>query len=200
MKRAPKRSRDEKAKLRKLLDDFVLEAGGRAPPADWYPWCLDTPYGKLRLVMHPHLPMGPANKYERESSEDGYLTIFGRFDEPARVPIDRSCGPYSTVVDSNRFSGKWNLHGGNVAEGKHVTAEAVFRLWVRQLSRIRAIVHVAGRVGYTMFAVEPWGSSAQKLLRELFTDASWSGPSMLVDHRYIDSVLDAVRTHGGLVI
>ena len=200
MRRSPKRSRDEKAKLCKLVDDFIREAGGTCTPTDWYPWCIDTPYGKLRLVTHPHVRPQDSAEYHKHESEDGYLNIMGRFDEPERVPFNRGCDPYSTIVDSNRFTGKWNYHGGNVAEGKHVTAEAIFRNWLQQLSRVLPLVHVAGRVGYTMFAVEPWGASARKLLDELFTDAAWSGHQMLVDHRYVDSVLDAVRSHGGLVI
>jgi hypothetical protein len=64
----------------------------------------------------------------------------------------------------------------------------------------KSIVTVARRVGYTMFAIEPQTDGGRKLLRRLFTDAMWSGPSMLVDHRYVDEVLDVVRAHGGLVI
>jgi hypothetical protein len=197
VRKMPKRSREEKIELRKLLDDFVRVAGGTYAPADWYPWCIETPYGKLRLVMHPH---GSESLAERKLElEDGYLTIFGRFDEPGRAPVDASCGPHDTVVDSNRHTGKWNHHGGNVAEGRHVTAEAVFDAWVHRLARVRPVVQVARRVGYTMFAVEPWGDSAKRLLDQLFGDAAWSGGQMLVDHRYLDEVLDVARAHGAIV-
>ena len=123
MRKTPKRSRLEIAKLQLLVEDFARQHGAHRESETWRDqFMFDTKYGRLRVIA-------PQSKY-KEMNEDGWLTIFARFEDPERA---RALG------SPNPHTGKWNLHGGNVAEG--TTAEEVFAEWTR---RMRPILRAAG--------------------------------------------------------
>lgn len=128
MRKTPKRSRLEIAKLQLLVEDFARQHGAtRESIGPLERFAFDTKYGKLWVSA-------PQSKL-KDLNEDGWLTIFARFEEPTRA---RSLST-GMVGGANPHTGKWNLHGGNVAEG--ATAEEVFVEWTR---RMRPILRGAG--------------------------------------------------------
>jgi hypothetical protein len=109
----PKRGREETARLKALVECFVLEYGGRVNEDQVEStWILPTRLGILLVSVHD----------SEVSASLGFLAVFGRFTEPERA---RSLG-------CNPHSGKWNHHEGNVAEG--ATAEKTFEAWRSMIS------------------------------------------------------------------
>lgn len=114
--------RKEARQLRDLVDVFVREHGGWAPGELAYPWALPTTLGKLSVDVHVD-----------DASPSPYLTIFGRFEDPAIA--EKRLG--SNV---NPHTGKWNFHGGTDR-----TPEDVFAWWAREVTPILAVAPAAAR-------------------------------------------------------
>jgi len=128
MKRTSKKQRcvEAQEKLCKLLEEYLLAHNAVPTPilSDREArWTIDTKLGKLMVV-------GCAPLRDETGAlvwVSDLLTVYGRFDDPKRA--------HAHLGDSvNPYSGKWNLHYGEISEG--AMPERTFEVWRKRIERI----------------------------------------------------------------
>ena len=122
-----KRSAEAQEKLCKLVGEYLLARGAKPAPIlrdGEARWEIDTKLGKLTVI-------GCEPIYDESGKlhwASDYLTVYGRFDDPE--PAVKHFGSFAV----NQYSGKWNLHHGEVSQG--AKPEDTFEVWRKRIESI----------------------------------------------------------------